>query len=47
MARPSYGPQAKKQASRLLEALLTFANNDLEDCDYLKNKPLRRKRTEY
>ena len=36
MARPSYGPQAKKQASRLLEALLTYTNGDLEDCERLK-----------
>ncbi|HEY9906485.1 MAG TPA: NACHT domain-containing protein, partial [Thermosynechococcaceae cyanobacterium] len=36
MARPSYGPQAKKQAIRLLEALLTYADNDLEDSDHLK-----------
>jgi hypothetical protein len=36
MARPSYGPQARKQASCLLEALLTYANDELEDCDRFK-----------
>ena len=36
MARPSYGPQAKQQASRLLEALLTYVNDDLEDGHNLK-----------
>lgn len=33
MARPNYGPQAKKPAKRLFEALIAFANFDLEDAD--------------
>jgi hypothetical protein len=36
MARPSYGPQAQKQAKYLLEALLTYASDELEDGDRLK-----------
>lgn len=36
MARPSYGPQAQKQASRLLEALLIYASDDLENLDRFK-----------
>ena len=36
MARPNYGPQAKKRAKRLLEALLAYANNELENCDHLQ-----------
>lgn len=36
MARPSYGPHAKQQAARLLEALLMYANDDLEHCGGLK-----------
>ncbi len=36
MARPSYGLQAQKQARCLLEALLTYANDEIEDCDRLK-----------
>lgn len=30
MARPSYGPQTKQRTKRLLEALLTYANDDWE-----------------
>jgi AAA-like domain/Effector-associated domain 4 len=30
MARPNYGPQAKKRAKRLLEVLLAYANHELE-----------------
>jgi hypothetical protein len=36
MARPSYGPQAQKQARCLLEALLAYANDELEDGNRLK-----------
>jgi SpoVK/Ycf46/Vps4 family AAA+-type ATPase len=36
MARPSYGPQAKQRTKRLLEALLAYANHEMEDCDYLE-----------
>lgn len=36
MARASYGPQAQKQASCLLAALLTYANDELEDRYHLK-----------
>jgi WD40 repeat protein len=36
MARPSYGPQAKERAKRLLEALLAYANDELENCDHLE-----------
>jgi predicted NACHT family NTPase len=36
MARLSYGPQAQKQAKCLLEALLTYASDELDDCDRLK-----------
>lgn len=35
MARPNYSPQAKKRTKRLLEALLAYANDELED-DRLK-----------
>lgn len=31
MARPSYGPEAKKRSRRLLEALLVYANDET-DC---------------
>ena len=36
MARPSYGPEAKKQTKRLLEALLAYANYEMEDCDRIQ-----------
>jgi WD40 repeat protein len=36
MARPNYGPQAKKRARHLLEALISYANNELENCDHLQ-----------
>jgi WD40 repeat protein len=36
MARPNYGPQPRKRAKRLLEALLAYANNELENCDHLQ-----------
>jgi hypothetical protein len=32
MARPSYGPEAKKRSRHLLEVLLAYAN-DAIDCD--------------
>jgi DNA replication protein DnaC len=35
MARPNYGPQAKKRTKRLLEALLAYANYELEEGDRL------------
>ncbi|MGF1523204.1 MAG: NB-ARC domain-containing protein [Leptolyngbyaceae cyanobacterium] len=35
MARPNYGPQAYRRAQRLLEVLLAYANNDIEDCTHL------------
>lgn len=36
MARPNYGPQVQQRTKRLLEALLAYANEELEDC-----KPLQ------
>ncbi len=36
MPRPHYGPEAKKQTKRLLEALLAYANHELENCDRLQ-----------
>ena len=36
MARPNYGPQAKQRTKRLLEALLAYANHELEDAERLK-----------
>jgi predicted NACHT family NTPase len=36
MARSGYGPQAKKKARHLLEILLSYANDELEDCGHLK-----------
>ena len=38
MARPTYGPQAKKRTRRLLEAIIAFANGEFEDCDLLYSK---------
>ncbi|MEQ8974293.1 MAG: AAA-like domain-containing protein [Coleofasciculus sp. C1-SOL-03] len=38
MARPNYGPQAKKRAKRLLEALLAYANDELENTEHLRIK---------
>ncbi|NES18391.1 MAG: hypothetical protein F6K41_05540 [Symploca sp. SIO3E6] len=38
MARTSYGPEVQKRTKRLLEALLAYANNELENCDHLKIK---------
>ncbi|MGI0486567.1 NB-ARC domain-containing protein [Pantanalinema rosaneae CENA516] len=35
MARPNYGPQAKKRAKRLFEALVTYANYELDDVEHL------------
>lgn len=35
MPRPNYGPEAKKRARRLLEALLAHANDDLDDSSHL------------
>jgi hypothetical protein len=36
MARRNYGPQVKQRTKRLLEALLAYANDDLEDGERLK-----------
>ncbi|MGB7440066.1 MAG: NB-ARC domain-containing protein [Coleofasciculaceae cyanobacterium] len=36
MARKSYGPKVQKRTKRLLEALLAYADNELENCDHLK-----------
>ncbi|GAA6620285.1 HEAT repeat domain-containing protein [Scytonema sp. NUACC26] len=33
MARPSYGPEAKKRAKRLLEVLLMYAADELGECN--------------
>src|SRR5919202_5498470 len=33
MPRQHYGPEAKKQTKRLLEALVAYANHELENCD--------------
>ena len=38
MARPNYGPQAKKRAKRLLEALLAYANDEWENTEHLQIK---------
>ncbi len=38
MPRATYGPQPKKRALRLLEALLCFVNDELEECDRLDIK---------
>ncbi len=35
MAKPNYSPQAKKRTKRLLEALLAYANDELEEGDRL------------
>jgi predicted NACHT family NTPase len=40
MARPSYGPEAKKRAKRLFEVLLLYANDTLE-CDEVALDSLR------
>lgn len=34
--RPNYGPTAQARTKRLLAALLAYANDELEGCDYLK-----------
>lgn len=36
--RPNYGPTAQARTKRLLEALLGYASDELEGCDYLKIK---------
>ncbi|MGF1499942.1 MAG: NB-ARC domain-containing protein [Elainellaceae cyanobacterium] len=36
MARPNYGPSAQKRTRRLLEALIAYANDELEDGDRLR-----------
>ncbi|MEL6382701.1 MAG: NB-ARC domain-containing protein [Cyanobacteria bacterium J06626_18] len=37
MARPNYGPQAYRRARRLLEVLLAYANDDIDDyCTHLR-----------
>src|SRR4028118_760095 len=38
MPRATYGPQPKARALRLFEALLCFANDELEECDRLDIK---------
>lgn len=38
MPRPHYGPEAKQQTKRLLEALLAYANDELENCDRIQIK---------
>lgn len=35
MARPTYGPQAQKRAKRLFEALIAYANYELEDVEHI------------
>lgn len=35
MPNYGYGPEAQKRTKRLLEALLAYANGELEDCDHL------------
>ena len=46
MARPSYGPQAKKRAKRLFACLLSYANDGFSDCDYLRSHILVNWQTE-
>jgi predicted NACHT family NTPase len=36
MARPNYGPTAQEQTKRLLDALLAYANDELEDSECLQ-----------
>jgi WD40 repeat protein len=36
MARPNYGPQAKQRTKCLLEVLLAYANDELEDCEHFQ-----------
>ena len=36
MPRAHYGPEAKKQTKRLLEALLAYANHELENCERIQ-----------
>lgn len=36
MPRAHYGPEAKKQTKRLLEALLAYANHELDECERLQ-----------
>jgi hypothetical protein len=36
MPRPSYGPQAKLYTQQLLEAILAYANDELDNCEYLE-----------
>jgi len=36
MARKSYAPKVQTRTKRLLETLLAYANNELENCDHLK-----------
>ncbi|HEY9613715.1 AAA-like domain-containing protein [Allocoleopsis sp.] len=38
MPRQHYGPEAKKQTKRLLEALLAYANHELENCERIQIK---------
>ncbi|GAB1539202.1 hypothetical protein NUACC21_18670 [Scytonema sp. NUACC21] len=41
MARPSYGPEAKKRARRLLEVLLAYATDELGECNEVALDALR------
>lgn len=43
MTRLSYGPKAKQRTKSLLEALLAYANDDIEDCHYLQTSVRWRK----
>ncbi len=36
MARPNYGPQAHQRARQLLEILIAYANNDVENDDHIQ-----------
>ena len=36
MPNIGYGSEAQKRTKRLLEALLAYANGELEDCEHLK-----------
>jgi len=36
MPTKSYGPKVRERTKRLFEALLAYANNELENCDHLK-----------
>jgi len=46
MARPNYGPQAHQRARRLLEVLLAYVNNDINNCDSQQERMLQRIQSE-